>query len=1164
MAKLTPAGYCSHRVRPTPSKPRPTKDVIQASPAFPTGYWGQPIPVGFGRRKVPGQVVWASKIRVIGGNRFCDMALAFGYSLVPATEIEEVKLVTLYFNGKKVYSLLSSDTISTYGDGALTTIGSSSCSNSKKPKMEVRWYAGKANQNVNRTIRNAVGEDQAVAYRNMLYCVITNINMDKFKLTEAPIVEALLADNYTANTIYERVGNISVDVNYATWDSGANLLYHFGNTGTSMEVYDYNTLKRQSTRSLVGSYAVAGTLIENVLVADKETGLIAVAYGDNSTEENRATHIINPRTRRIGSGFYAGVDSDVELTSTTSGCPGKYEFIHAAGNPNDGLFLAVAPEPGLSNSDADWLGILRVNPNTGGLTYVWSHNFNSERVNGIFYSPEERFEDWGVLYVLVFNKIYRLRINKNATASNASGLVQLTELDTFSINSSANGQGGIYDASSNRLLIYYTADDPAIYSYDLDTPANSFDTILPDMLAGHERFFRGSDISNGSLWVQIDGNSVVNLNLPDMHLGIADLTDVVHVGDTSATTQTAVIGTGSYWDSRKQAFLVPSITSVSPSSTGFGIVWPNFGYLSDGTGVSLANVFRWMMAYAGYETWQIDVTQVPDTSEHKVLGGFWINATDVWDEINLIADAYNIDVFESGGAVKFVKKDRSSGITTDQDITSDMFIPIESSLVTRISRQKSQDLPHKVTVYYYDSEVGYTLTSQFANRATFPGRTAHGSDPVDYHLPLVLYPSRARTLAARILYALWEEQNAVEITLPRKYLRVEPGDILGLSISFPDGGEHEAIWKVRDSELTLDFQNRITAVEIESEEDYIFPNEASGGIYDEPVIAGLVECDPLVLDVPRPEKNSATVVEVLGASVPVVRAGWEGGNLYYEKNDDLTFQGFTSGQYQPLRMQLQLELSNDNPWYFNALASTKVSIITGNTDDLRSVSDSQILAGANLALVGNSVDGYEYIQFRDVVDNGDGTYTLTGFVRGLRGTEYLTRSWSVGDDFILVNRSAFLTVDVTADLGSTASFVSAGIGEALDEGSTASINVTGHALKPYAPVYPYITSGAWGGTLVVGFCPRNRGSYDLPDDEDIALFPYDESPVEFEVEIIDTDATTVLRTYTGLSTPEFTYSAAHQAADFATKPDPLYIRIYQISSNATIDRGYSNLLELIV
>lgn len=1163
---LATPGDCSHRPRERPHKPAPVEDVVQTLPGFQTSYWGQAIPVGFGRRKVTGQIVWSSNIRVVGSSRLCDLILAFGYSITPGAERDEIKLVTLYFNGKRVYSLLSSDTISTYADGVLTTAGiAGNSSRSNKPRMQVRWYEGSSTQRAPKILRDAVG-DEAVSYRNMMYAVLTNVDLDKYQLSEVPFVEALIAESYTTNNLYDRASATTqgvISVARAVWDAGRNYYYHFSLDGLSLQAFDYNTQKGKSVKSLSGSYAVGTQIVSHGLAADKETGLLTVVHG-TSSQLNRAVHIVDPRSLKIGSGYYSGSSSQLIFNSATSGCAQGLCFAHAGSNATEGLFLAVQPDTTLSSANSSWLGILKVNASTLGLSYVTVVNF-PEKVTGCWASPEARLRGWAVLYVgTASGGLYRLRIHESATSSNADGAVQYEYLGPVVVTETGDVVSGIYDELSGQMIVRHDDDYTSLLFYStpvVDTTTSLLGSETHDtLLSVNGRFMRDSDISSGSLMITASTTQVLNVHFDDYSFGTLSLSTVVHVGDDTEAGQSSSIPLGGFWDSRRSAFLVSSVgASLSPACPGPGLVWPKFGYLKDGSGVALSNLLRWLCLYAGYETAEIDVTEVPTDSTYKVLGGQWVNATDVWDEVRLICDAFGIDMIQGADKIKFVKKDRSS---TDDDIASNKFIPVDGQLVTRITRQKAEDLPKRVTVSYWDPSIGYNMTAQAATRATFPGRTHQGVSPVEYSLPLVMYGNVARTVAARILYSFWEEQEAIEFMLSREYVWVEPGDILGLTIDFINAEQDVGYWKIVDVTVHQDFSVTLQAVRIETEDDYVFPFTADSGTYNEPTLSGLVDSDVLAFDVPRPESSSATSVELLGASVPTVNLSWSGGTLYHEVSNVLQEVGYTSGSTQPLVMVLESALEDGIPWTVLE-QSTTVSIVTGNSSDLQTITATQLLQGENLALVGNQTDGYEYVQFRDVLDNGDGSYTLTGFIRGRRGTEYLTQAWSAGDEFVLVQRPNFLTVDAQGDLSSgSADLASLGTGQELEEAATVALPVVGHSLKPFAPLHPYVSNGAsWGSDLQFTFQPRTRGYYGQPTNEAIANFPYDEDTVSFEIDIIDTDGTTVLRTLTTTNNV-VTYSAANQATDFASTPVPLYMRIYQISDNSTIDRGYSHRWEL--
>mgnify|MGYP000322962677 CR=1 FL=1 len=67
--------------------------------------------------------------------------------------------------------------------------------------------------------------------------------------------------------------------------------------------------------------------------------------------------------------------------------------------------------------------------------------------------------------------------------------------------------------------------------------------------------------------------------------------------------------------------------------------------------------------------------------------------------------------------------------------------------------------------------------------------------------------------------------------------------------------------------------------------------------------------------------------------------------------------------------------------------------------------------------------------------------------------------------------------------------------------------------------------------------------------------PLGEDSEEYELEVYDgAGYATVLRTLTGLATPEATYTAAQQTTDFGAPQSTVYVRVYQIS--AAIGRGH--------
>lgn len=213
---------------------------------------------------------------------------------------------------------------------------------------------------------------------------------------------------------------------------------------------------------------------------------------------------------------------------------------------------------------------------------------------------------------------------------------------------------------------------------------------------------------------------------------------------------------------------------------------------------------------------------------------------------------------------------------------------------------------------------------------------------------------------------------------------------------------------------------------------------------------------------------------------------------------------------------------------------------------LSSVSYASFLAGAQGAVIGG-----EIVLFRNAVLNVNGTYTLSGFLRGRRGSEAAIGTHIASERFVLIDPSSFVRVPgVTADLGMPRLYKAVTAGSSLARTAAQAFTNFGAGLKPYAPVQLGGGREA-GGAVLIRWTRRSRISGEWRDGVDV---PLGEDAERYEVEICDASYTTVKRTIAGLTTPQATYSAADQTADGAAAGAPVYVRVYQLSS--IVGRGY--------
>jgi hypothetical protein len=225
------------------------------------------------------------------------------------------------------------------------------------------------------------------------------------------------------------------------------------------------------------------------------------------------------------------------------------------------------------------------------------------------------------------------------------------------------------------------------------------------------------------------------------------------------------------------------------------------------------------------------------------------------------------------------------------------------------------------------------------------------------------------------------------------------------------------------------------------------------------------------------------------------------------------------------------------------LNSVTVSLTSGA---LASVSYAAFISNAQVAIIGD-----EIVSFRSATLNIDGSYTLRGFLRGRRGSEYAMSSHAIGDRFILVDATAMIRVaDTSASIGLARLYraVSSGLTTAVSQSFT---NI-GSGLKPYSVVQ--VGSGRnTAGDVLISWVRRSRTSGEWRDGIDV---PLGETSEAYEVEIWDAGRTSRLRLVTGLTSSSTTYTAAQQVTDFGATQSSIEVSIYQLSS--VVGRGYES------
>jgi hypothetical protein len=207
--------------------------------------------------------------------------------------------------------------------------------------------------------------------------------------------------------------------------------------------------------------------------------------------------------------------------------------------------------------------------------------------------------------------------------------------------------------------------------------------------------------------------------------------------------------------------------------------------------------------------------------------------------------------------------------------------------------------------------------------------------------------------------------------------------------------------------------------------------------------------------------------------------------------------------------------------------------------------DDVLDSAANGCLIGS-----EILQFRTVTLVSAGVYTLSGLVRGQRGTEAATVGHAAGERFVLLQPTGLRrVVDDLATLDVARYWKGVTIGSPLSTGTSQTFTDTGVALRPFSPV-GLRGDRALNADLTLTWDRRTRLSGEFLNGVDV---PLGENSEAYEIDIC-TDGTfsTVKRTLTS-STPSVIYTGAMQATDFGSPQVTVSVVVYQMS--ASVGRG---------
>ncbi|WP_113155959.1 phage tail protein [Nitratireductor sp. OM-1] len=478
-----------------------------------------------------------------------------------------------------------------------------------------------------------------------------------------------------------------------------------------------------------------------------------------------------------------------------------------------------------------------------------------------------------------------------------------------------------------------------------------------------------------------------------------------------------------------------------------------------------------------------------------------------------------------------------------------------------VTRAQDADLPRRLQIKFQEPARSFSPNMVYATRSVTE------SDSVDeVDVTMALTRQLAKTQAEEMLALKFTARKTHKVVVPRKYVIIEPGDVVLVPDPADPAGDQYLSWRCVGVDIganavlehTFTDHNQFGHSQAITEDDLdIDDNEPE-------TIPRASPTTPYMLDTPL-LSDAATDNVGFYTVLAGNRNSWSGGVLLLDITSGGTIEVF--GVEEPNE-------AAGSKWY--AIAQNTVAVAHGyamtalpdavpglwdetmairvflmNNDIALASADPDDVLGQplNMAVIGN-----EIVQFCNVREVGNGVWELSKFLRGLRGTEHEIGKHRPGERFVRLKQSAInrVTHDVSG-LDRPAEFRAVTFGDDPDSAPSFQFINTGNSLRPFTPAIHELVRRS-NDDIYVRWSPRRRQNGGLINGQTLEI----DQPFErYEIDVLDGAA--VLRTEV-VEDREWTYTATMHQSDFGEIRDIVRVRLYQIGQ--TIGRGFAQELEV--
>jgi hypothetical protein len=491
---------------------------------------------------------------------------------------------------------------------------------------------------------------------------------------------------------------------------------------------------------------------------------------------------------------------------------------------------------------------------------------------------------------------------------------------------------------------------------------------------------------------------------------------------------------------------------------------------------------------AGLQVSDVNVAALTDSLRGYMLA----RPMSARDAITPLAAYAQADAVEQDDVILFRKR---AGSTVAAIAYDDLVRENPDAGVIEEQRAQDADLPREVTVRYADIERGWEQGAQSWRRPASPTATMQSRGVSAIDLPMPLTATEAKTVARRFCIATWRERTRLTFSVGPRHARLVPTD--AITVGLRDGATIRC--RILSTQLGANWVTRVEAVTEDAATYALSATGDAGSDWDEPQMPLPYSTRLVVPDLALIEDGEDLGQRGLREYAFACAYGGQ------------RFRGVTVIERGPGAPWDQLGVVTTpvewgsliatptvpgTPWTWDETGSLRVRMTTGEPE---SATDLEVLNGANRAALVAADGSAEIVQWRTATQQADGTWTLTGLLRGRRGTEDRIASRRAGDLFLILDGTRLLYDAATGDATAVRQLKAVSIFDTPDTAPGLVVKARrGRAEQPYAVAAPAGTRDG-SNNLTLTWVRRTRVGGELLDG--MGVVPLSEAAEAYDVVI---------------------------------------------------------------